>query len=264
MTMIKQLDGIARRRRGDVKTDASGKAIPPEAYNIFFHDDHIGYTQRLPGGKFRAFPIDGSFPTEEHKNHTAAVSALVQAFTKGGSQAPAAPAPAGEAPAQAPAKAAKARTSRPQVQTQLSLVKDEDITPLTTQTGKVLTDTDIEQLADEAERGYDVVTAVPCERCGKTEPHAHATPAPAAAPEPEWDAGYPEGPRNDQPPADPFAALPSHAPADTAAEEPEWLTGPGFAPETPPFGSPVTTPPFLAPKPDDPFEDTFTDPFSEL
>lgn len=277
MTMIKQRDGVSRRRRGEVVRDANGKALPPEAYDIFYHGDHVGYTQRLEGGKFRAFPIDGSFPTEVYKNHTDAVDALVDGFIATGKAA--VPAPAEAAPA--PAKGKSTKAGKVTTTSHLAVVKPEPekfVTPAwegpdSPQGPVPVSSLPGQDVSIELTTPSVVVAAPavePCARCGSTEPHQHATPAPQPVAEPAWDAGYPEGPRAEQPPApvaDPFASMPPALGAVTDAEEPGWMAGPGFAPETPPFGQPATVgaPPFMQTGPDDPFEDVgFSDPFAEM
>jgi hypothetical protein len=93
VTMKRQPEGIRRVRRGDKQ--------PADEYDIFLRDEHLGYTQRAKGGKWRAFPDGQEVWPEALADHTAAVEQLLRA-RKPGAKAPAAATPRRRAKRQEP------------------------------------------------------------------------------------------------------------------------------------------------------------------
>jgi hypothetical protein len=87
MSMKTQPEGIIRKQRGEPKFDDSGKKLPPDQYDIYLRDnkfgkDAIGWTERLPKGKWGAHPAASTDAGEipPFGDHTAAVEFLLQVF----------------------------------------------------------------------------------------------------------------------------------------------------------------------------------------
>lgn len=74
--MKKQPDGIKRVARGDRKTGPDGKKLPPDQYDILLGKEYLGWTERMPRGKWNAYPYTGGKGVLLD-NHTQAVQHLL-------------------------------------------------------------------------------------------------------------------------------------------------------------------------------------------
>lgn len=79
MPMKKQPEGIKRIPRGDRKTDADGKLLPPDEYDIMLNGNvYLGWTERMPRGRWNAHADPGGHAMLQD-NHTEAVKWLLSA-----------------------------------------------------------------------------------------------------------------------------------------------------------------------------------------
>jgi hypothetical protein len=210
VVMKKQVDGIRRKPQKTeeidgkkVTTEYAITGVPPF---VGSGSVELGFTRRLRSGsvsRWEAHPvaeIPDVISVSEHKDHTAAVGALIAVYRNGGSPAVAVPEAAQEKPARKPRAADKPKADKPKADKPKAVTrksrgrKAEAVDPSPGETSSGGT-------APSAGTG-------PAERPLSQEAALEAVEQPS---EPSWDEGYPE-PRaardEPEPLPDPFAPGP--------------------------------------------------------
>lgn len=77
MSMKKQPEGVRRVARGERKTNfETGKRLPPDEYDLYLGEAHLGWSERLGKGQWKMHPVAGNV-APEFPDHTAGVEHLL-------------------------------------------------------------------------------------------------------------------------------------------------------------------------------------------